>query len=196
MPVFDLSGREAALKERWRGSIWGQKTTKRPLLRRFWCYVTARFAPRGGKEKPSAVFGLTVKLKDPFIATPSLPFCSCFRSHHLAFFSLDIASANPTPHLLATLLHLYPHATLSLSLSVTQPFIFTQRGGEAFISWLPARPYDGSSSHYQRLISCLFLLRLGQSWHPRLHFSFKTEALLECQSLANCYYFAVVQVSI
>lgn len=46
--VFDPSGRKAPLKERWSGSIWGQKTTKRSLL--FWfCYIT----PQCLLRKPS-----------------------------------------------------------------------------------------------------------------------------------------------
>lgn len=128
--VFDPSGREAPLKERWRGSIWGQKTTKRPLLLWFWCYVT----------------------------TPSLLFWSCFRSHNLPFFTLDIASANPIPPWLSSILHLSLPPSLFLSPSLS----FHSKAGGAFISWLPAHFYDGSLS-LSEVHPLLFQLQLWQT---------------------------------
>lgn len=51
--VFDPSRRKAPFKDRWRGSIWGQKTTKHPLMLWFWCYVT----PQCPLIKPNVVLG-------------------------------------------------------------------------------------------------------------------------------------------
>lgn len=81
---------------------------------------------------------------------------------HLSFSSLDTASGNPSPQV-------FPR--LPQPPSFDHPvFHFTQRGGVAFISWLPAHFYDGSSSYYQKLIYCLFLLQLKQAGITRLVF--------------------------
>lgn len=59
--VLDVSGRKALLKERWRGSIWGQKTNKRPLLLWFWFYVIPQLAPR--RQAWSVALGQTKEIR-------------------------------------------------------------------------------------------------------------------------------------
>lgn len=85
--AFDPSGRKESLKEWWRGSVRGQKTTKRPFLLWLCCYVI----PQSALGKWSCLF--SVKLKNPYRHNTS----RALLSRCVSFFSLDIASANPTP---------------------------------------------------------------------------------------------------
>lgn len=152
--VFDPRGRKAPLKERWRGSIWGQKTTKRPLLLWFWCYVTPRFAMR----KASTVRNL-------FIATP-----------FLLIFSLS-----PSPFLFPCHCKCQPlppdsPPSLSLSLppsrSVTLPFIsFKGEGRHLILGYLPISMMAASL-----IISHLLLI--SASTLARWHRSFNALLLL------------------
>lgn len=79
-------GHKASLKGRRRGSIWGQKALKRPLLLSLWSNVTPRFAPRGNWAESSARS-----------QTEDSIYC-CTVSHSLLLFPLSIPSPLPPPH--------------------------------------------------------------------------------------------------
>lgn len=124
--IFDASGRKASHKERWRESIWGQKTSKLPPLLCFCCYVT-HFALR--KIRLFYVFlfeciyrGIVTLWSLHVPVSPSLFIFPC----HCKCQPLppDFSSSFPT--------------TLSFSISVTLPFIsFKGEGRYLILGYLP-----------------------------------------------------------
>lgn len=120
--AFDPSGRKASLKEWWRGSVWGQKTSKRPFLLWLCCSVI----PQSALSKWSCLF--SVKLKNPYRHNTS----RALLSRCASFFSLDIASANPHPPPW-TLLRL----SLPSSLLLSHCLPFKEEGSHLFLGYLP-----------------------------------------------------------
>lgn len=119
--VLDVSGRKSFLKERWRGSIWGQKSNKCLVRLEFWFYVVPQFA-----QKPTLIRGTQTNLRESvcchtvccihaFSLSPFL------LSHHSMYQPLppDFPPSFPT--------------TLCLSFSVTLPFISFKGEGRHLI---------------------------------------------------------------